>query len=402
MSFLRNATRGLASAVLLLSLGGWVSAAELKENTADIKQDIKLPSMSVTIKRPGGETGCNTANHESWDTTKGGCSNTEYMKENAQVVSIASDEYRLSIGVIESTTLTANVRTKDGQPVGAGVPVTWSTSRGSLSAASSITNAASQAVVTLTTRKGTPKGPITIAAAAKGGGTSILVVVANSANISGLTATPPTALADGTEFITLRANVTYENGKSVGAGEDLTWDTQIGRYTYAETVTNTNGQAVAYLVSTAPGTAFASAIKDVAANAQVTFTAPVPVGPEIHSFAVKSKGSQNGIGSKYWMDDYVQFNGDMAWWQDNIFSWEASGADRYELSDEFGVVYYSGSDSEWHVNMKELIGSFGNKLYIYSKERIVFTLKAFKGSATATKTITPDAYWYYCGGGCSM
>lgn len=281
MSILRNATRGLATTALLLAMGGWASAAELKENTADIKQDIRIPGMAVIIKRPGNETGCNTANHEKWDTSKGGCSNAEYMKENAKVVSIGSDEYRLSIGVNESTTLTANVRTKDGQLVGAGVPVSWSTSKGSLSAYSSVTNAASQAVVTLNTPKGTAQGPTTIEATAKGGGTSILVVVANSARISGLTATPPTALADGTSFITLLATMTYENGKSVGAGEGLTWSSDIGRYTYAESVTNPNGQALAYLVSNEAGTNFARAIRDVATLAQVQFLSPAPTAPVI-------------------------------------------------------------------------------------------------------------------------
>lgn len=294
MNLRRSALRALALGVLGFSVVGMPHAAELKENTADIRQDITIPGMAVTIKRPGGETGCNTANHEKWDTTKGGCSNTEYMKENAEVVSIASNDYRLSIGVIESTTLTANVRTKDGQLVGAGVPVTWSTSKGFLSAGSSITNAASQAVVTLTTPKGTPKGPTTITATAKGGGTSILVVVANSAAISGLTATPPTALADGSSFITLVATLTYENGASVGAGEGLSWDTKIGNYTYAETVTNTNGKAVAYLSSTVPGTGFASAIRDVSTLVGVTFTSPAPLAPVITSVsATKASGGSD-------------------------------------------------------------------------------------------------------------
>ena len=282
MNLRRSALRALVVGVLACSVVSMSHAAELKENSADIRQDITIPGMAVTIKRPGGETGCNTANHEKWDTTEGKCSNTEYMKENAQVVSIASADYRLSIGVNESTTLTANVRTKDGQLVGAGVPVTWSTSKGYLSAGSSITNAASQATVTLTTPKGTATGLTTIAATAKGGGTSIVVVVANSASITDLTASPPTALADGSSAITLIATVTYfDNGKSVGAGEGLSWDTKIGKYTYAETVTNPNGQAVAYLVSTEPGTNFASAIKNVSKLKQVTFTSPAPVAPVI-------------------------------------------------------------------------------------------------------------------------
>lgn len=278
MKLVQGTARAIAICALWLCMGGWAGAVQLKENSADIVQDIKIPGMAVTITR-GNETGCNTANHEKWEATEGGCSNTEYMRENAQVISIASGEYRLSIGVIESTTLTANVRTKDGQPVGAGVPVTWSASLGSLSAYSSVTNAASQAVVVLSTPKGTPKGLSTINATAKGGGTSIQIVVANSARVAALTATPPTALADGSSYITLLATMTYENGQTVGTGESLSWGTGIGSYTYAETTTNASGQALAYLVSTVPGTAFASAVRDVATLAAVSFTSPTPVAP---------------------------------------------------------------------------------------------------------------------------
>lgn len=406
MSILRNATRGLATAALLLAMGGWASAAELKENTADIKQDIRIPGMAVTIKRPGNETGCDAAKHEKWDSTKGGCSNTEYMKESARVVSVQFDDPRLSIGVLESTQLKANVRTQDGQLVGAGIPVTWSTTKGYLSTYSNFTDADSQATVTLTTPKGTATGLLTATASAKAGGASTLIAVGNSATVSALTANPPTALADGVSLITLEATLTYyENGKSVGAGEPLSWGTKIGSFTYAENVTNPAGKAVAYLVSTDPGTAFVSATKDVPVLQQVTFSAPVPIGPEIHSFSVKSKATSNGYGSKYWTDNLVQFNGEIAYWQDNIFSWSASGADRFEIVDAYGRVHYSGSDSEWHVRDQPLAANknqFGSELYINSRDKETFTLKAFKGQAMASKTIEVKTYWYQCGGGCSM
>jgi hypothetical protein len=298
----KTAFRALLLVVMGFSVVGMPHAADLKENTADIRQDVSIPGMAVIIKK-GGETGCNTANHEKWDTTTGGCSNTEYMKENAQVISVGAADYRLSIGVIESTTLTAYVRTKDGQLVGAGVPVTWSTTKGYLSTNSSVTNAASEATVTLTTPKGTARGPITIAASAKGGGNSAIVVVGNSASVTGLTATPPTALADGSSFITLVATLTYyENGKSVGSGESLSWSTMIGKFTYAETVTNPNGQAVAYLVSTEPGTAFVSAKKEASMVQQVSFTTPVapdiaPVITEINATMQRSGENTRAIPS---------------------------------------------------------------------------------------------------------
>lgn len=405
MQLSRHVTRGVAGVALLLTMVSTVFGSDLKENSANIKQDIKIPGMAVIIKRPGGETGCNTAKHEKWDTAKGGCSNSEYMKDNAEVISIAADEYRLSIGVLETTKLAANVRTKDGQPVGAGVPVTWSTTNGYLSASSSITDAASQAIVSLTTPKGTPRGVTTVTANARGGGASVMIVVANSAGISNLSANPPTTIADGTSFITLVATMTYENGSSVGPGESLSWGTQIGRYVSAETTTNASGQAVAYLVSSAPGTAFASATKEVAKVAQVTFNAPAPSGPEIHSFAVQSRASSNGMGTKNWSPNLVQFDRDNAYWQDNLFSWSASGAERFELVDAYGIVHYAGTASEWHVNIEPLAGgknAFGSPLYLNHRSQETFTLKAYSGAEVSSKPIQVNTSWYSCGGNCGM
>jgi hypothetical protein len=293
MKLVQGTARAIAVSALWLFVGGWAGAVQLKENSADIRQDIKIPDMAVDIKR-GNETGCITENHEKWEATEGGCSNIEYVRDNAKVVSIAAGEYRMSIGVIESTILTANVRTKDGQPVGAGIPVTWTSSLGSLSSQSSVTNAASQAIVTLATPKGTPKGISTITATAKGGGASTQVVVVNSAKVAGLTASPPSALADGSSFISLLATMTYENGQSVGAGEELIWGTGIGSFTYAEPKTNANGQALAYLVSTVPGTAFASATRDVAKLAAVSFTSPAPVAPIITTVTSDEINLHNG------------------------------------------------------------------------------------------------------------
>lgn len=385
MNLRKSALRALAIGVLGLSVVGMPHAAELKENTADIRQDITIPGMAVTIKRPGNETGCNTANHEKWDIDKGGCSNTEYMRENAQVVSIASDEPRLSIGVIESTNLTANVRTKDGQPVGAGVPVTWSTSKGNLSSYSSITNAASQAIVALNTPKGTEKGLITISATAKGGGASTLVVVANSATIADLSAAPASTLANGTSFITLVATLTYENGMSVGAGESLSWDTGIGKYTYAETVTNGSGKASAYLVSSVPGTNFAKAIKDVSKLATVTFTAPEPEAPVIESFTMVGR-------SKNWgATRYKYFEPDRVFWvgwvyEPTVFTWVVQGADRYELYDPFGMLKYSGTENSVDIGNTTI----DDKGRIAISEIILtkpFVLKAFKGNKVAVKEV---------------
>lgn len=386
MSVLRKATRGLATAALLLVMGGWANAAELKENTADIKQDIRIPGMAVTIKRPGNETGCNTANHEKWDTDKGRCSNTEYMKENAKVVSVQFDDPRLSIGVLESTTLKANVRTQDGQLVGAGVPVTWSTTKGYLSTYSNVTDSASQATVTLTTPKGTETGLVTVTASAKAGGANTLIAVGNSATVSSLTANPPVALADGVSYIKFEATLTYyENGKSVGPGESLIWGTMIGRFTYAENVTNQAGKAVAYLVSTEPGKAFVSATKDVAVLEYATFTSPQPDLPVINSFTQLGILGHINLPGTVLLDLSGQSQSYPYFSYRNIFSWSVEGADRYELIGPKGVVYYSGSGMGWEAKEYTEYDARG-----VPKGKLAWTLRAYKGQSYAERTIETD------------
>ena len=410
MNLWKSALRALATGTLGLSLVCASHATELKENTARIDQDIKIPGMAVTIKRPGNETGCNAANHEKWDSDKGGCSNTEYMKENAKVITVDTNDPRLSIGVLESTTLTANVRTQDGQFVGAGVPVTWTTTKGSLSTYSSITNAASQATVTLTTPKGTETGMLTVTGSAKGGGAISMIAVGNSATVSELTASPPVALADGSSFITLVATLSYyENKKSVGPGESLTWGTEIGKFTYAENVTNPEGKSVAYLVSTEPGTKFVSATKDVPVLQQVTFTSPGPVAPVITSFTMR--GRYLDYKDKGWTENVLELDYDVQWYRDNEFKWESEGADRFELVDEWGDIVYAGAEPYVRFHMMPIAPPSSNprgnsNLYMtpsaHRDRPTTYTLRAYKGSSMSTKTLTVMAHWYMCGGGCSM
>ncbi|MDZ5605304.1 Ig-like domain-containing protein [Pseudomonas sp. RP23018S] len=400
--------RVLALGALWLCMSSNVSAAQLKENTAIVDQDIHIPGMAVIISK-GNETGCDASRHEKWDTNKGGCSNTEYMKENSQVISVSSSESRLSIGVNESTVLTATVRTKDGQPVGSGVLVSWTASSGRFSSNTSVTGEDSRSSVTFSTSGGTSAGVISIGASAKGGGATTSIELVNSTHVTSLSASPPSVPADGTNHIMLQATLAYENGRSVGAGEPLQWSTNLGNFTYTESQTNPNGQATAYLVSSTPGSGVVTATRNGAAQAQVNFETLVPVapaGPEILSFSVKGKSGSNGYARNY-TENQASFDYDNAMWGDVIFSWTVSGADRYELVDRFGVVHYSGSESSLHFRDKPLPpNQFDSQLYLNAspgrKGSETFTLKAYQGSVVVSKTITVTSFWESCGGGCSM
>lgn len=370
---IKNAIIGAA----MTFLAGTAIAAPLKENSAYIEQVFKVPDMSIVIKRDNGDnSGCNSALHEKWDPSAGGCSNIEYLKENAQVVSVAASSPTMSIAVSGPSLVTATVRTKDGQLVGAGVPVSWSTTLGALSAYSGVTNASSQMSVTLTSPKGTAEGLGTIAAAAKGGGASTGVSFYNSARVVSLSAIPSSVLADGTSYSTLIASLIYENGASVGSGEPLSWTTNLGTFTYAENSTNVNGQAIAYIVSSTPGVSNPQAVRNLTASTAVTFTSPAPVAPVINSLTeVASADGRFPMSNTFVYDDSGATKG-YAWGYQNLFTWSATGADRYELISPNGQILYSGSGTSWQNTDNDHFITSGTK----NKKRFDFTLRAYRGA----------------------
>lgn len=381
-------------------LAGVAQADSLKENSAFVDQAFKIPDMSIVIKRDNGDnSGCNTSRGEKWDSAAGGCSNTEYLKENAQVVSVTASAPTMSIAVSGPSLVTATVRTKDGQPVGPGVPVSWSTSLGALSSYSGVTDASSQMNVTLSSPKGTAEGLGTINATAKGGGASTGVTFYNSARVANLTASPPSVIADGVNYTTLIASLVYENGASVGSGEQLSWATNLGAFTYAENSTNSNGQAMAYIVSGAPGVAYPQAIRNNSASTAVTFTSPAspePTAPVIHSLTEVS--SENGLyplANSFTYDGSGQTRGYAQGFQ-NLFTWSTSGADRYELISPNGQILYSGAGTSWKNSDYDYFNTSGMK----NKKTYNFILRAYQGAAyteAAINLLMEDRGCWNCG-----
>ena len=385
MNIFRKQLKHIVTGIAMTLLTGVAAAVPLKENSAYVNQTFTVPDMSIVIKRDNGDnSGCNASLHEKWDPAAGGCSNTEYLKENAQVISVAASSPTMSIAVSGPSLVTATVRTKDGQLVGAGVPVSWSTSLGALSAYSGVTNASSQMSVTLAAPKGTAEGLGTIVAAAKGGGASTGVSFYNSAKVASLTATPTSVLADGTSHSTLVASLIYENGASVGSGEALSWTTNLGSFTYAEGSTNANGQAIAYIVSSTPGVATPQATRNISASTAVTFNSPAPVAPIINSLTeFASADGRFPMPNTFIYDDSGASRG-YAFGYQNLFTWSVSGADRYELISPNGQILYSGSATSWQNGDNDYFNTSGTK----NKKSYNWTLRAYRGSVYTDAVIS--------------
>ena len=173
----------------------------------------------------------------------------------AKVISLVATPASITANGTDSSTLVATVQDASGNPVGAGVSVSWSTSSGKVSSASSVTDASGKATVTLA---GTKAGAATVTAKATAGestATVTLVADGSTAKVIGLVATPAVITANGTDRSTLVATVQDANGNPVGAGVTVNWSTSTGKVSSASSVTDASGKATVTLTGTTAGTA---------------------------------------------------------------------------------------------------------------------------------------------------
>ncbi len=180
-----------------------------------------------------------------------------------------------------TSTLTAAVKDANGNAVGAGVTVTWTTTSGTLANPTSTTDASGFASVLLTSS--TVAGAVTVGAVAGAAYNSAALsftpgVPAAGDNGLALVATPDSIEADGVSTSTLHATVKDAHGNPVGAGITVNWTTSAGTLDVVSSTTNTNGVASAVLTSsTIAGAVTVEATAGAAVNsALVTFTAGAP------------------------------------------------------------------------------------------------------------------------------
>ena len=169
----RNRAYALAFAMLAASS----THAELGQNRAEIVDSIAVPDMTVAINQGG--AGCNTAAHEVWTPSEGGCSDIEYQKSTARVVSVTASQSEIESGT-GTAGFTAVVMMANGKRAPAGIPLTWTTSNGTLSSGKTLTNQYGDSVNTLS---GAVSGTATVTAATEYGGANGVVAVKSSAPI---------------------------------------------------------------------------------------------------------------------------------------------------------------------------------------------------------------------------
>ena len=134
-----------------------------------------------------------------------------------------------------------------GNSVGANVPVTWSSNIGSLSSASTLTDATGKATVTL---RSTMAGIATVKAQAIAGfKTADVTTIADisTAKPQSIVATPTSIKANGTDFSTIVATVTDANNNPLGAGIAVTWTTNWGNLSSTSSLTDSLGRATVTL-----------------------------------------------------------------------------------------------------------------------------------------------------------
>lgn len=170
---------------------------------------------------------------------------------DAKVVLLTSAKTTALANGIDIVTLTATVADGRGNPVGAGIAVNWGASLGTLSAASSSTDANSQATIVLTAP--TVAGVATVSARGASGDAGKAAAIAfvvdpSSARVVLLAPSEASGVANGTDALVFTATVEDGRGNPVGAGVTVNWTANLGVIASAS-VTNANSQATVLLTA---------------------------------------------------------------------------------------------------------------------------------------------------------
>lgn len=192
----------------------------------------------------------------------------------AKVISVIATPNSIIANGVNTTDVVATIQDENGNIVPANTPVTWTTTAGTLSSASSVTDANGQATVTLKT---TTSGNITVTASAiKGNSTVVISATADSstAKVVSISSSLPNVVSDNITSSVISVVVHDLNGAVVPANTPVTWTTNLGTLENATTYTDINGHATNSIKSSTSGVATitANAVKG-GLTIPVTFTA---------------------------------------------------------------------------------------------------------------------------------
>ncbi|MDU8350495.1 Ig-like domain-containing protein [Pseudomonas syringae pv. actinidiae] len=245
------------------------------------KTDFGSLSSSTSLTDASGKAAMSLSSAETGVATvtasgvKGSSSTTiSFTQREADdgVASVSSAVAGIISDGASSAVLTAIVQDSKGLPVKSGVKVSWKTDLGTLSSASSVTDANGNASVSLTSTK---SGVATVTASGVKGSssTTISITEANQAKVSTVSATPNELVADGVANAQIQATVLDAKGVSVGAGVAVSWTTTIGALIDASSLTNASGVATTHISSLQGGEASVTAsASHGAATTKINFT----------------------------------------------------------------------------------------------------------------------------------
>ncbi|WP_191622921.1 Ig-like domain-containing protein, partial [Pseudomonas fluorescens] len=224
-----------------------------------------------------------------------------------------------------------------------------------------------------------------------------LVADASTSTVTALSASPTSIVADDAATSTLSATVRDGNGNLLPTGQVVTFTTNLGTLSAGTAATNAAGVASVTLRGSSAGTATVTAKAKSATTqtASVTLTSAAPV---ISTFAVVGRGSA----IKNATNGAVAVEGDVSIYENNAFSWVATGADRYVIVDAWGSTLYSGTATSFNTNglrvpnNTNLHFNTGNPYF-----NSTMTLRAYNGALVSEQTINIRYYIWYCTGGCS-
>ncbi|WP_287145245.1 Ig-like domain-containing protein [Achromobacter sp.] len=205
----------------------------------------------------------------------------------------------------DTVTFTATVSDTNGNLVGSGVNVAWSTDLGTLSTATSKTNSSSKASTIVTAPRAAGIARVMAKASPVDPGESSTVsfkVDPAVARVAQVTSSVTEAAANGMDTVILTATVQDSNGNSAGAGAQVTWVTDLGSFNGASTATSVSdpsGQAsIVLMAPTVPGTAHVGAkasVNDPGKGGNVLFKADASTFRIKGLNASKPEGVADGV-----------------------------------------------------------------------------------------------------------
>jgi adhesin/invasin len=201
-----------------------------------------------------------------------------------------------------------DVQDANGNKAPANTLVSWTTSLGTLGAATSLTDANGHAVMTLTSNVAGPANVVISSGIGSVNTNVTFTAIVSTANVIGVTSTVTNVLANNTATTVLSATV-HDSNNQVVSNATVNWSTTLGNLSSATSVTNASGVAVITLSGTVAGAAIVSAISDAgtAKNVNIQFEAdPSTAKLDLISSSVSSAPAANDPADAIPLNLYAQ------------------------------------------------------------------------------------------------